>query len=142
MRSSTSSGCDREAAHRAAAEVEALRTDCRCRPGITLEESIARFGHRKGTKTREIACVLRGLGFECPDRLRKMSEPPLLGIGALRREDVLHGNWHWVVFDGFRVWDGSPDGTDSGLGVSWPGSRVTSYLPIEDRRLLTALLVL
>jgi hypothetical protein len=97
--------------------------------GISLEESKKPVNKRGGTKTKRLVSVIRQLGYDCPDRCRKM-ERPKLGLGQLRFSDRKTG-WHWVVVDGDKIWDGlwgNPDGT-----VNWkPEWKITSYLPVKD----------
>lgn len=95
--------------------------------GISLEESKKIINRRGGTSTKHLAMALRKLGFQCPDRCRKMPRPPL-GIGQLHKGKKKR-SWHWVVVDGDKIYDGlygNPDGT-----VNWKeGWGITSYLPV------------
>lgn len=89
------------------------------------------IGHKHGTTTKELVAALRVLGFDCPDRCRPMDEPPVLGLAQVRspRQRRTRRNWHWVVVNRGRIFDGawgSPTGH-----VLWPhGWKITSYLPV------------
>lgn len=95
--------------------------------GITLKESKELINRRGGTNTKHLVKALRVLGYQCPNRCRKMSRPEL-GLGQMKKPTQKNG-WHWVVVDGGKIWDGlygNPDGT-----VNWEaGWRITSYLPL------------
>ncbi len=95
--------------------------------GVTLEESIKAIGKKGSTTTKQLAKGLRALGYDCPDRCKKMPRPPL-GIGQLKCSRRKSG-WHWVVVDGDKIYDGvngRPDGT-----VMWDSCcKITSYLPV------------
>jgi len=95
--------------------------------GVTLEEAIKAIGKKGSTTTKQLVCGLRKLGWNCPDRCKKMPKPPL-GIAQLKSPTRKSG-WHWVVVDGDKIYDGcngNPDGT-----VRWiNGERITSYLPV------------
>ncbi|TRO54804.1 hypothetical protein E2P64_08345 [Candidatus Bathyarchaeota archaeon] len=102
--------------------------------GISLEESIAVVGKRGCTRTKDLVRALRLMGYECPDRCKKMPRPKL-GLGQVR-DSTKRSGWHWVVVDGDKIFDGAfgeRDGT-----VTWPIDpnglrwRITSYLPITE----------
>lgn len=94
--------------------------------GVTLEKSIAIFGKRSGTSTKDVVRALRALGVDCGDGLilaRTHKRPPLCMA-------VLHfdGIWqtHWTIWNGDHFVDPS-----IGLVAEYgEGVRVTSYLPI------------
>lgn len=96
-------------------------------PVSLAAETIGKDG---ATTTKQLVKALRKLGYDCPDRCKKMPRP-LLGLGQMRRPKRKSG-WHWVVVDGDKIYDGingKPDGT-----VDWlKGWRITSYLPITKR---------
>lgn len=103
--------------------------------GISLAEAIAVFGSGWGTNTRAVVAALRKLGYDCPDRLRRM-QPPQLGIGKLTLPNTR--NWHWVVIDDGWIIDGC---VEPFARYGWPietiepayaaiGKRITSWLPV------------
>lgn len=96
---------------------------------ITLEESIAIFGKRGETETRELVAVLRKLGISCGDKLIRMKkgiDPPPCCIMVLHFEGVPMRHWHWVVYH--KGWYYDPaEGVAKGYV---PSVRITSYLPI------------
>lgn len=110
--------------------------------GLTLDQAIRQFGHRHGTKTKEMVRHLRAFGYDCPDRLRACRRPEL-ALAKLSREILyqdaygyvkrLERNWHWVVVDGDKIWDGET-GDETGQPWGWhPTQRITSYLPLTRR---------
>ena len=98
---------------------------------VIAEVSVAlaaeKIGKDGATTTKQLVNALRKLGYECPNRCRKMPRPPL-GIAQMRHPKRKSG-WHWVVVDGDKIYDGvngNPDGT-----VNWMGYwRMTSFLPV------------
>jgi hypothetical protein len=98
--------------------------------GISLDEAIKVVGKKGCTTTKDLVKALRKLGFQCPDRCRKMPRPPL-AIAQLRTPERKSG-WHWVVVDGDKFFDGINGNADG--NVMWCGSKMTSYLPITDLR--------
>ena len=99
--------------------------------GVSLEESIKAVGKKGSTTTKQLAKGLRALGYQCPDRCKRVTlfTPPIsLAIGQLRCPKRSSG-WHWVVLDGDKIYDGihgKPNGT-----VKWDKCcRITSYLPV------------
>lgn len=106
--------------------------------GAPLKEVIRVIGHRKGTKSRELAHALTHFGYYAPERARRLSKPPPLAISQLRCEGRRGGNWHWVaivddiVYDGVYA-DGPVPLDEYHLLNTWPSHkhlRITSYLPI------------
>ena len=98
--------------------------------GKPLKEIFKIIGHKHGTKTRELAKVLRKLGYTCPYRLKILKQKPKLAIAKLKHK--LRRGWHWVVIDGDKIYDGV-NGIKSGK-VKWKrGYKLTSYLPIEKK---------
>lgn len=94
----------------------------------SVEEAIVAIRKISYTKTVDLARGLRRLGYSCPDKLKVMKHPPKLGIGKLSYPRKR--NWHWVVFDGRKIFDGI-NGNENGT-VNWQeGWKVTSYLPIK-----------
>lgn len=95
--------------------------------GITLNVSRKIVDVNGGTTTKDLIKALRALGFKCPDRCIR-SPRPALGLAKMRKPSHKH-NWHWVVVDGNKIYDGidgNPDGT-----VNWKKSwKITSYLPV------------
>ena len=87
------------------------------------------IGKDGATKTKQLVAALRKLGYQCPDKCRKMPRP-LLALAQLRTPKHKR-NWHWIVVDGDKIFDGingKPDGT-----VDWiRGSKITSYLPVTQ----------
>lgn len=101
---------------------------------IDLTKSIELFGKKSSTRTKQVARVLRLLGFECPDRLkRKYEATDKFGIAKLSYKGNRNSG-HWVVIDNHKIYDGvwgNADGT-----VTWPvGARLTSYLPVTRKNL-------
>lgn len=98
--------------------------------GLTLRNIYSLIGHTNGTKSKEIIKVLKLLGYNCPDKCKRLKNKPKLAIAKLRHPKE-KSNWHWIVIDGDKIWDGlmgNKDGT-----VTWnKGHKITSYLPIEE----------
>jgi len=89
------------------------------------------IGHDHNTKTKELAKVLRKLGYKCPNRLKIFKEKPKLAIGKLCHKLRKH-NWHWVVIYNNKIYDGV-NGTKNG-NVKWKrGYKITSYLAIKRK---------
>jgi len=96
--------------------------------GITLNESILLVGKKGCTRTKDLVTALRKVGYQCPNKCRKMPRPHL-AIAQLHHPN--RKGWHWVVVDGDKIFDGT-NGNDRGQ-VVWKNSwRMTSYLPIFD----------
>lgn len=95
--------------------------------GVSVSVAAFHIGKNGATTTKQLAKGLRALGYQCPDRCRKMPRPPL-GIAQMRHPKRKSG-WHWVVVDGDKIYDGidgNPDGT-----VNWPSDwKMTSFLPV------------
>lgn len=99
---------------------------------VELDAGIRLVGHKNSTTTSELVRVLRGQGFELPDRAKPGPRPELgLAVVRARREEGWSSSWHWVVVDGEKIWDGAlglPDGT-----VLWPETyAITSYVPVYE----------
>ena len=100
---------------------------------IPVNVAAEHIGKDGTTTTKQLVKGLRSLGYKCPDRCKKISRPEL-GLGQLhypsrKKNRKCSANWHWVVVDGNKIFDGingKPDGT-----VDWlEGWRITSYLPV------------
>ena len=102
--------------------------------GITLEEAIKLTGKKGCTKTKDLVKALRKLGFECPDRCKRMEKDRLykdLAIAKLFLPTRKSG-WHWIVIENYKIFDGINGNTNG--SVMWPdGWKVTSYLPVKQR---------
>lgn len=103
--------------------------------GIPLDESIKLIGKKGCTATKDLVKALRSLGFQCPDRCKQMPRPPL-GIAQLhypsrKRNRTWSANWHWVVVDGDKIFDGSSHGNPDGTTKWLRNWKMTSYLPIN-----------
>jgi len=75
--------------------------------GISLEKSIAIFGKRSSTTTKDVAVALRKIGFECADkvtRITKINEKPPLCMVVVRSKDNRNHN-HWVAWNGKHYFD-------------------------------------
>jgi len=95
---------------------------------ISVALAAEKIGKDGPINTKQLVKGLRKLGYECPDRLKRMPRPPL-GIAKLTDPKRKSG-WHWVVVDGDKIYDGInglPDGT-----VNWDKSwKMTSFLPVK-----------
>jgi hypothetical protein len=94
--------------------------------GVSLEESIAVFGTKGGTRTKQVIAALRKLGIKCGDglvSLKKSQKPPLC-IVKQHFDDCKHT--HWVVYNNGLYYD-----PDVGVYREYvEGMRETSYLPV------------
>lgn len=100
--------------------------------GITLEKSIEAIGKKGCTATKHLVNGLRKLGYECPNRCRKLKLPlPELAIAKMTHPGRKSG-WHWVAIAEGRIYDGvfgREDGT-----INWPpGAKMTSYFPVTKK---------
>ncbi len=94
---------------------------------IPVNVAAEHIGKDGTTTTKQLVKALRKLGYKCPDRLKRMPRPPL---GIAKLTDPKRKNWHWVVVDGDKIYDGI-NGKDDGT-VNWKdGWRMTSYLSIS-----------
>ena len=111
-----------------------------CLTGKPVEEIEALVGHAHGSKTRELAKVLRALGYSCLSRCVphfRFAKPPAFGLAQMRDEKRKSG-WHWVAIGEGFVWDGalkSPVAASKYEAVIseypfLPRGRITSYLPV------------
>jgi hypothetical protein len=106
--------------------------------GVTLEESIAAFGGKRGaTRTKDLVNALRKLGINCGD-------PPLVKIKYQCYPDTcivklhidhpdLKKSTHWVVWHNGKYYDPSYLGQYTlycNKGMYPEGIRATSYLSI------------
>lgn len=96
---------------------------------ITLTKSIAIFGKRSGTTTKDVIKALRSLGVNCGDKLislKKQSKSPVCMV-------VLHDNTkntHWTVYCNGLYYDPA-----AGIGNVYPEIvRETSFLPIYNAK--------
>lgn len=105
--------------------------------GSSLRKVINLVGHEHGTKTRELAKVLRRLGYDCPDRLRHVKD---LEASLRRVERALVKitwkhvrGWHWVAWADGVVFDpGYSVPLGSFSSFSYCGGRATSFLEITS----------
>lgn len=73
--------------------------------GITLDESIKLFKFKGPTTTKQIAKVLRKLGFKCEDKLERFGSRFILPTDGiylfkLKYNNKKGGRWHWVIWNG------------------------------------------
>lgn len=98
--------------------------------GITLEKSIAVFGKRSCTTTKDVIRALRALGISCGNglvRLKKGEQKSSVCMVVLHFEGAPRSHGHWSVF-----YDGIYYDPASGVGDTYSKEvRETSYLPIE-----------
>lgn len=101
---------------------------------VPLSVAEAAIGKKGSTTTKDLARGLRALGYNCPDRCKRVTllTPPIeLAIGHLSDPKRKSG-WHWVVLEGDKIYDGifgHPNGT-----VKWKkGWMITSYLPVTKQ---------
>ena len=69
---------------------------------ITLEDACGLVGHRHGTRTKELARVLRGRGFRCKDTLTRSRADQMPDYALVKMSFRGRRNWHWVL-----LWDGA-----------------------------------
>lgn len=94
--------------------------------GITLEESIAVFGKRSSTSTKDVIRALRSLGISCGDSLislKKQAKTPVCMV-VLHFAGVKYT--HWTVYHNDLYYDPA-----CGILKEYPeGFRETSFLPV------------
>ena len=97
--------------------------------GVTLEKSIAVFGKRGETETREVIAALRKLGIKCGGKLQRMKKgvtPTPCCIMVLHYDGVPIRHWHWIVYYGGLYYDPAES-----IGIAYKaGVRITSYLSV------------
>lgn len=94
---------------------------------ISLEESRRIVNINGGTTTKDLITALRKLGFKCPDKCVRTPRPAL-GLAKMKKPSHKQ-NWHWVVVDGDKIYDGTYGNSDG--TVNWKKSwKITSYLPV------------
>lgn len=105
--------------------------------GVSLEESIAAFGKRSGTRTKEVVAALRKLGVNCGDPpLMRLREPWRLTNLPETCIVKMHFDGskttHWAIWHNKRFYDPDERGHQSLYeNIAYPsGVRITSYLPI------------
>lgn len=64
--------------------------------GITLDESIAMFGKKGGTTTKDVVAVLTRLGIGCADRLVRKKPAGTCIVSVLAKSDKTYR--HWVLY--------------------------------------------
>lgn len=93
--------------------------------GVSLLDAIRVVGHEHATRTKEIVAALRKFGFDCDNRLKritsKSSLPERCILNVVWRKDNGGYHRHWIV-----SWDGDFFNPDPGDGY-----RMTSFLEIK-----------
>lgn len=94
---------------------------------ISLEESIAVFGKRSATSTKDVVQALRTLGIECGDKMvreTKHTVRPGLCLCVMHFADTWRT--HWTIWNGGVFYDPA-----IGIVTEYPEyARITSHLPI------------
>ena len=107
--------------------------------GISVEESIAMFGHDHKTRTKELIRVLRSIGFRTADRLhvapRKHKRDWAIETHSIMQVRWPNGKGHWVVNK--KGWIFDPLGVISTTieqFESRSGGKITSSLCVWDAK--------
>lgn len=101
--------------------------------GVSLKQSIATFGKRGKTKTRDLVRALAALKVQCGNHLTRISKnihPPASCIMNMRWKDSQgrsHG--HWIVRHQGKYYDPAYGIICSEYPREW--GRLTSYLEIS-----------
>lgn len=103
--------------------------------GISLEESINLFKSKAGTRPKQVAKVLKGLGFKCDDKLNRITkdfELPESGIYMFKLMwDDKKGS-HWVIWNGNEDrWYDPGQKSKCHRKMDWRNMYPTSYLEIK-----------
>lgn len=102
--------------------------------GASLRKVINLVGHKHGTKTKELAKVIRRLGYDCGDRLVRFKNSLRLVTveRALLKLTPPEGrNWHWVVWADHKVYDPCHHEPIDSVHCYISG-RVTSFLEVTS----------
>jgi hypothetical protein len=100
--------------------------------GIGLEESIKAFGHKKGTRTKEVARALWFLYSEASLRLRPFKKQESLpNICILKQSLPGTRNWHWVVYNNGLIYCPTYGIYSYADGQPLTGGKFTSYLRLK-----------
>ncbi len=98
---------------------------------ISIGEAINLIGHSHGTHTKEIIQALKTLGIPCEvNRLtvRRGKDWPERAVVKIPHPEG--SGWHWVVLDGFCVYDPQRTSLLPVECLDLPEFRATSFLPI------------
>lgn len=104
--------------------------------GIPLEDSIKVFGSRGRTRTKQVAAALRSMGFECDDKLQRLTanvratERPNLALIKLQVQQGGRTWGHWAILADGQYYDPSLGIVDS---YAWPEIKITAFLPIRRK---------
>lgn len=114
---------------------------------IELSKQVKISDRTGGTRTRELAKILRRCGFQCPSRLRIIGEKSLDDIPnailKLRTKKSYfldwRGSWHWVLWWDRVIYDPAELPIDLKKAASqiieenMRHYHISSYLPIKAR---------
>lgn len=98
---------------------------------IGLSEAIEHFGHKKGTKTRDLVRVLNEIGIPNSGELVRVRDDrirPLHRISKMVYIPRKRSGWHWVVHWNGKRYD--PSGVSVDGFMNW---RETSYIAIGTK---------
>jgi hypothetical protein len=101
--------------------------------GVSIEKSIAVFGKRGGTRTKDMVAALREFGFVVPSekliRLKAGQTPPAYCIAKIcwYKGDKRSNQSHWVL-----KWEGKYYDPEDDLFIMPSHGKFTSYLPILE----------
>lgn len=99
--------------------------------GIPIAESIAAFnGKKAGTTTKQVVAALAKLGYSAQPRLQLIkSEAELPQRCILKLQWPKQSGWHWVVYDGGKIYCPDTGVYDYFDETATDGGRFTSFLP-------------
>lgn len=105
--------------------------------GITIDESVRRFGHKHGTKTKELIAVLCDLGFITTPKLIRLSPCQKLPHLCILKVRWAKGS-HWVVYNNGIIMDPAHGLYEySNKTIKILGGKFSSYLGITQSGLIS-----
>ncbi len=96
---------------------------------VSLEKSVATFGKRGGTTTKEVVAALKALGVRCGNELLRTKNNAMTPVCIVK----LHFDWdkihtHWTIYNRGIFYDPAIGMTEK----YQEGVRPTSFLPIFE----------